>query len=232
MSDRWTEVLSDYLDGDLDRTGTVALETHLESCEECRVTLDQLRLVKARARALVDPPASAELWAGISARIVPADSTTRAPLLLPVHTRRRYFSFTMPQLIAAGVTLVAVSAGLVWMLSTRSGQHLATTHPESTTPLTQSATPDPVATLATYDPGQVDAEIAELRVALQAGRGRLQPSTVQVLEKNLKVIEQATAEARKALAADPANVDLRQYLAGSMQRKIDLFKRAAQLAGV
>jgi hypothetical protein len=53
-----------------------------------------------------------------------------------------------------------------------------------------------------------------------------------VLEKNLAVIRQATEDAKRALAEDPANQDLRNYVASTVQRKLDLMRRATTMAGV
>ncbi|MEO5988763.1 MAG: hypothetical protein ABIU54_10435, partial [Candidatus Eisenbacteria bacterium] len=64
------------------------------------------------------------------------------------------------------------------------------------------------------------------------GREKLDPRTITVLEKNLQLIAQATAEAKRALAADPANQDLQNYFVGTVQRKLDLMKRATVMAGI
>src|SRR5215831_745136 len=79
MSDRFTELLSDYLDHDLPRGEHEAVERHLADCVECRETLAALDAVKSRAAALVDPPAPTDLWAGIASRIGPAGSTSAQP---------------------------------------------------------------------------------------------------------------------------------------------------------
>jgi hypothetical protein len=55
---------------------------------------------------------------------------------------------------------------------------------------------------------------------------------VKVLEENLRIIRKATEDARHALEQDPANRDLLQYFAGSVQSKLELVRRAAQQAGV
>ncbi len=59
---------------------------------------------------------------------------------------------------------------------------------------------------------QADYEQAaiELSRTLAAGRGRLQPETVAVIERNLRIIDAAIAESRAALARDPANAELRR----------------------
>src|SRR5262245_38155069 len=79
MSDRYTALLSDYLDHDLPRGEHEAVERHLSECAECRETLAALDAVKSRAAALVDPPAPTDLWAGIASRIGPAGSTSAKP---------------------------------------------------------------------------------------------------------------------------------------------------------
>jgi hypothetical protein len=76
---------------------------------------------------------------------------------------------------------------------------------------------------------QYDAAVADLERALASGRGRLDARTVSVVEQNLKVIDQAIDQARKALAADPANSYLSTHLVETRRRKLDLLRRAAAL---
>ena len=239
MCDRWTDQLSDYLDDDLARADRAALERHLEACAECRRTLEELRLVKSHAAALVDPPSPNDLWAGIASRIGTAGTSSADPALhepgrileLPRRTRRGLAAMvhlTVPQLAAAGIALLLVSAAALWL----------GTHPGAVRRAQQVATgrsPAPAqveASYATFDADHVDDEIAQLRLSLQKGRGKLSPETIAVLEKSLKAIEEATADARSALARDPANRDLQEYFTGTVQRKIDMVKRATALAGV
>ena len=74
---------------------------------------------------------------------------------------------------------------------------------------------------------QYEAAVTDLERMLREHRERLDPRTVVVLERNLRVIDDAIAEAREALAADPANALLNAHLAGARQRKLDLLRRAA-----
>jgi hypothetical protein len=77
-----------------------------------------------------------------------------------------------------------------------------------------------------------DAAIAELESALQKQRGRLDPRTVQVVERNLALIDKAIADARTALAADPASPYLNAHLASTMRRKVGLLRRVNELARI
>jgi hypothetical protein len=61
------------------------------------------------------------------------------------------------------------------------------------------------------------------------GRGLLDTATVRVLEQNLALIDEAIAQARRAVAADSANVYLNTHLAETMRRKIHLLRQAAAL---
>ena len=56
MNDRWTDRLSEYLDGELGAADSTALEAHLPTCTDCRATLEQLRRVVAQAQGLEDRP--------------------------------------------------------------------------------------------------------------------------------------------------------------------------------
>jgi hypothetical protein len=53
-----------------------------------------------------------------------------------------------------------------------------------------------------------------------------------VIERNLQTIDEAIRQARQALEDDPANPYLNSYLVDSRRRKLDLLRRATQLASV
>jgi hypothetical protein len=93
-----------------------------------------------------------------------------------------------------------------------------------------------VATVAALPAGfaesQYDAAVTDLQRALEQGRSRLDPKTVTIIERNLETIDRAIAEARQALAADPASVYLNDYLARTMRKKLDLLRQANAIAAV
>jgi tetratricopeptide (TPR) repeat protein len=75
-----------------------------------------------------------------------------------------------------------------------------------------------------------DEAIADLQQALEAGRARLDPGTIRILEANLDAIDTAIEQSRRALATDPANVYLHSHLAEARQRKLALLRRGVDLA--
>ena len=223
MSDRWTDTLSDYLDGDLAPADCRTLERHLETCDECRGTLADLRRVRERALSLVDPPTPDDLWAGIASRIGPAGSTSarRRPEVFELPWR------VLPLAMAAGLALMLVTAGALWTA-------YRATHPAASRDVaTHESAPGAMTTqLASFDATQVEGEIAQLQRALDRGRSKLDPRTIAVLEKNLVVIRHATEDAKLALERDPANKDLENYFAATVGSKLELMRKAAAQAGV
>jgi anti-sigma factor RsiW len=218
MKDQWTDRLSEYLDGELAGSERTALEAHLASCSNCRATLEELRRVVGRARALDDRPPTADLWPGIAEHI--------GVVSLAARRARRRLSFTVPQLAAASVALALVSGGAVWLLGGR-------THAPAATAATEVARrPAPLINASTYrtDP-RYAAQVAALERAMQRGRSQLDTATVRVIEKNLKIIDRAIREAQSALVADPASGYLNLHLAQEMRRKLELLREAANLAG-
>src|SRR2546430_14202811 len=82
MKDNWTDRLSEYVDGTLGAGERAALEAHLAGCAACAATLEDLRRVVARARALDDRPPAADLWPKIAAgggRAIPAPRAGAGP---------------------------------------------------------------------------------------------------------------------------------------------------------
>jgi anti-sigma factor RsiW len=210
--DRWTDRLSEYLDDELDARERVELEAHLATCGECRATLDEVRAVIARAQRLTERPPDADLWPGIAARIGGAAS-------------RRY-AFSMPQLVAAGIALMVLSGGAVWM-ARRQAERPAPT--QASAPAPDQRTDRLTAVPVNLADVPYDEAIADLERALAKGRSRLDPATIKVLETNLAAIDQAIEQSQRALAADPANTYLYSHLASARQRKLALLRRASAL---
>ena len=232
MSDRFTNLLSDYLDHDLPRTEYEALERHLGTCADCRGVLAGLAAVKSHAASLVDPPAPDDLWAGIASRIGTAGSASEGPHPVVIELPRRARGWVVPQWLAAAAAFAVVAAGVVWFAqggldgrATREGLAVRQGAPPTLSDGGTNAA-------AGFDAARIESEIQELQAALERGRGRLAPETVKVLEDNLLIIHKALSDARTALEQDPANRELQDYLAGSVQRKLDLVRNAAVLAGV
>ena len=230
----WTDLLSDYLDGELPADEHQAVEAHLRSCAPCAAVRHDLKQIVARAAALDARPPQADLWAGIADRLDPG---------------ARRVAFTLPQLAAAAAVLMAISGGIAWQAATRTGR------PEGLHDSTEAASatgntsrpdlqvrPDAPAAAGTgaadfarvetvsMADAQYDAAVADLEKALKAGRGRLDASTVAVVEHNLQIIDQAINQAREALAGDPANSYLSSHLVEARRRKLDLLRRATALA--
>ena len=209
MHDEWNDRLSEYIDGELTPSEQRALEAHLAGCAGCRTDLASLRAVVTRAEALTDTPPASDLWPGIAARISarPARRTT-------LGTRR--FAFTLPQLVAASLALIVASGGMVWLA--RMGG-----------PTTDFPPVLGEVRLANFGDAAFDEAVADLEETLDAGRGRLDPETIRVLETNLQVIDRAIAQCREALQADPSSVYLNTYLAETRRRKLELLRRATAL---
>jgi tetratricopeptide (TPR) repeat protein len=223
MTDKWTDRLSEYIDEELTRDERAQLEAHLPACRECTATLEELRAVVSRAANLPHraPAEDNDLWPGIEARL----SAQRPGAVVPFQARAmRRFTFTLPQLVAAGLALMVMSGGGVWVL-----QHggRATSMP----PIAATTEPPPSALPAGLADPRYDEAISDLEQALAAGRSELDATTIKILEANLATIDKAIDDSRKALAADPANVYLNNHLADARQRKLALLRRATALVG-
>jgi hypothetical protein len=77
---------------------------------------------------------------------------------------------------------------------------------------------------ATYD-----TEIARLRTIVDQRRTQLDPATVGIVERNLKVIDDAISQCRTALHRDPASRFLMESLNSALEHKVELLRTAAML---
>jgi anti-sigma factor RsiW len=224
--DLYSDRLSEYLDDEeLSAAERAELEAHLTTCASCRTTLAELRAVAARAASLPDAPPDADLWAGIAARL---DNPAATP---KVRVFPRRFSFTLPQLVAAGLALMVLSGGMVW-ISRLGSPHTNLQPVEARVDAPSSDTGEPIpdrVAPANFADSHYDQAIADLEKALDSGRSRLDPETVRILEANLTAIDLAIEQSRKALRQDPESIYLNNHFAESRMRKLALLRRATAL---
>lgn len=227
MHQEWTDKLSEYLDDELTAADRAMVEAHLAGCEACTAVLADLTRVVERARRLPFPAPSVDLWPGIAERIAVGREERWVARRLMV---------SVPQLAAAAVLLIAVTTGLTWRVVRGIGDRTRAEAARSegagggasAARATHIQAADPVVTVPTGLADQpYDAAVADLERALRRGRGRLDASTIAVVEHNLQIVDQAIAQARQALDADPANTYLSGYLVEARRRKLDLLRRVA-----
>lgn len=225
MSD-WTDRLSEYLDDELSGDERALLEDALERDAELRGVLEELREVRDAAAVLPPQSPAADLWPGIESRITGAERPAVVDLAQAREERRR-FSFTAPQLAAAAVAALALGSAGMWTLmsSNVAGPDGAGTVAVAPAPGAQLVSATEEGSSFSYE-----ATIQELEAQLDIGRDRLDPKTVEALERSLATIDRAIAQAQDALEADPASVYLNRHLADARTRKLRVLQQATLLA--
>jgi anti-sigma factor RsiW len=241
----WTDRFSDYLDGELAAEEHAAVEQHLAECGACRRTLEELGDVIARAKALGPLEPTRDLWGGIAATIqAPASRVDGARVIaLPVgrndaalqrnedgrSPRVRRWAFSLPQLAAAALVLIATSSLATWAAGpgVGAGPSSVPVGADDVTPVTTEGVS--MASSNAAAPAAMASELARLEATLQAAEATLDPNTVRILERNLAVIERAIADSRSALEQDPGNAFLSEHLERVFERKLTYLREAAQV---
>jgi len=226
-------LLQDFREGLLDPKDAGEVREHLDACAQCR---EELAVLTELLGDLGDLPAEAQpsrdLWPQIAWRMdgvetqdsTPSDveMTGAADSGEPRQVRssvRRRFSLPAWQLAAASIALMVISGGTVWAFlsgKTEGGGPMGTV-------------PRSSAQLVSWEDayGGYDQAVADLESVLERGREVLDPETVQVLEENLRAIDEAIQEAGDALIQDPASTVLQRFLADNFRKKMDLLRQAA-----
>jgi hypothetical protein len=204
--------LSDAPAGDVD----AAAREHLATCAGCAAQLAQIESLRAATSRLpreIAPPD--ELWTAIHSALEPR-ATPRIWRLGRSSIR----------LAAAGALIAASSSALTIFALRRDRADIATSPPVATQSATVGALPAQLASAELRYSTNVD----ELRRTLDERRDSLSTGTLATVERSLRIADSAIAEAREALRRDPANRVLAEIFASNYERKIDVLRRATELA--
>jgi len=253
--ERFNETLADFLERALSEPARAAMEAHAVGCSECGPLLADLRRLRIDAANLPELSPSRDLWSGIADRIeAPVVAFPGSP---SVRQRRwgRYVSFGVAAaaLIAVTATITHrmdggpgghTNGGPVDRLTggpkANSGQTAAVTPsvslPVDSGPPVHRSTGQPVsptthlASNAKPSAQQTyDREITKLLVVYNQRRPDLDSTTVAIVKKNLKIIDEAIAQTKLALKRDPASEFLMESLNDAFDTKIQLLRKVAML---
>lgn len=177
------------------------LELHLSSCQSCSEFLETREPAISQ---VADLPRSIdpppETWATIRRRLSP-------------HLRKTgRFSLPAWALAAAAIFLILASSATTMIL------------------LRRSPAPQAEASRGTDElEAQYASATADLSAELTRARTRLDPATYALIERNLRVIDSALMESRRALASDPRNKVLEQLVVATWRQKMDFLRRATAI---
>jgi hypothetical protein len=248
-------ILPDYLDESLAPEAADAARAHIAGCDQCRALVHDLHAIRTRAAALPVLHPSRDLWSGIEARIGPRVAALPGGTVGEVAglgaarqtALRRWFGphyATRVAALAAG--LIVVTAGVTY-LTTRLLFDVGTVTVVDRVPATAtSPSPNPVRQVSPAPKTQFvvsangparaqtseylyDSQIASLHKILEQRRGQLDPKTVAVIERSLRVIDTAIAQSKAALAKDPANGFLADQVDRDLDTKLELLRTVALL---
>ena len=182
-----------------------------------------LKDLEARARSLpreIAPPDDA--WDAIKAEI-------QKPLHRSIQMPRAPGFWQHPAFLAAAALLLVAGSSLVTssLIRSRAKREASTPYVESKSPRPEPG-PSTFAEFASVENDYIGS-VNQLSALLESEKTTLSPETVSKLKKSLEVIDAAILEARRALAADPANKELVEMLRASYNQKVDLLRRTTDM---
>lgn len=257
--DRLDELLPDFLESALGADDTVAVREHAVACERCAALIEDLTALRDETASLPALQPSHDLWPAIAERIAapvvalsPSASTmgsrrwsaTRiaaAAAALVAVTAGVTYQATR-QFAGRGADIASASAGPARVSAPAVAAAVEPDSllprspfpaPRSPLPVLRSPLPAPRSTLLAVSRQPAEAtferEVVALRRILDQRRASLDPATLEILERNMHVIDAAIAESRAALARDPASNFLNQQLNSALDKKLELMRTTAML---
>lgn len=248
-------LLGGYLDEQvLTSAQRATCEMHTAGCAECAALVADVRTIVRDAGELPVRSPSRDLWSGIESRIeapvvslisrntsefavdsagttATTEPTEATPSVKFVPVVRRVFvaRLTGRQMALAASLLVAVTAGVTYRITKQVGSGAVVADGGVSASVTAPA-PVVLQQVARQTAEETfDREIASLRKVVSDRRAELDSGTVAVLERNLKLIDQAIAESKAALAKDPASAFLEDRLTRAYDTKLQLLRGVATI---
>ena len=227
--------LDDYVDGELELARVVEVEAHLETCAACRRDVDGLRSLLQRVETLpAERAPSRDLWQDIAPRLQQRPSVPQErPASRQSARTRDGWRFWAAQAVAAGLFLLLGFGAAQWMGNgvetsplrlTEAGETYASLGDGTSLDVRPAGLDGGSTSFLVAEAEYLRAKEALLLHVLQR-RDAMSPETLELLYRNLQVIDAATVELRHALRQDPANPRLEGWVLDNYRRELSLLKR-------
>lgn len=214
------EILSDYIDGELELGEQVKIERHLGDCEPCRAVRDDLLQIVHFSHQLPEQSPSGALWARIQSDISeqqPKGFWTRAGAWWS-NAQSRHFNLSIPQMVAAAAALV-----IVLSISVMVSRQNVTPNEMSLVSSAADARPQ-VQVLSSADLQQLERQISNLSASIEQRKVSWDPALRVKFEKNLMLIEQSLAECRHQLNGNPGDDVSQELMLNAYREKVRLLE--------
>ncbi|HEX8186684.1 MAG TPA: zf-HC2 domain-containing protein [Blastocatellia bacterium] len=214
------ELLSDYIDGELELGEQVKIERHLGDCEPCRAVRDDLLQIVHFSHQLPEQSPSGALWARIQSDIAeqqPTGLLARAGAWW-AGAQSRHFNLSIPQMVAAAAALVIVIS-----ISVIVSRQNATSNQMSLAGSATDATPQ-VQVLSSADLQQLERQISNLSATIEQRKVSWDPTLRVKFEKNMLLIDQSLAECRHQLNDNPGDDVSQELMLNAYREKVRLLE--------
>lgn len=225
--ERYLTSIQEAVDGTLGSIRRADLQMHLDECDDCRALYEDLVRVRDAAAALPVLDAPDRVWLQIAGRLRQEGRIHSVPK--PAPARRSYTAWLAAA--AAIVVLVGGTALMLTMRMNRSTPAPAAGTTAATAPARGNAgnaapakSVETVQTEVDAAQQQFEKAIADLEKVAKANQSALDPGTSKTIEKNLGIIDQAIAENRAAVKAEPASVAARETLFEALRQKVSVLQ--------
>lgn len=211
--------IQERLDGTLGPIRRAELELHLDQCEDCRALLADLERIRDAAGSLrpLQPPE--RVWLQVAGRLR-QEGRVHDEQRPSLWARRRA---PLIGLAAAAVLLIATSILLLAPGSTKPPATAAVSAP-APQGATASADVQSVETELNLAEQHYEAAIARLQQITASDKQALDPQVAATLQKNVQIVDQAIAESRAALRAEPGSAPARDSLFDALRQKVALLQ--------
>jgi hypothetical protein len=216
--ERYSEWISEAVDGTLDAHKQAELDAHCRGCAECRELMNDLLEIRAAAATLDRFTPSPDLWNAITAKI-DSSAFAASPLRRDKPALPRGRAFSWMQLAAAAALVVMLGAAAWFGLSTRhstSGSEPAVELARATSELQ----------LAEQHYLNAIASLEQLTVQKDT---MLDPAVAAEIAQSLQSIDRAINDSRAALKTDPSSFVAQTSLLEALRMKVALLQETVSL---
>lgn len=220
------------LDGRLEDADRARLEEHLEDCDDCRdLGTDLRRLGRAVAELPRAVEPSRDLWPAIASRLAPRSEDERLSADRLAASAPRASRRPVPWSWQAIAALLLLALG-AWLGRLGPAVLEPAAVEGAAGPALEAVPATFVSPAASLERIEVDYLRAKesLWLDLAARQDELPPGTLELVSRNLRILQQATRELRRALEIEPGNPRLETLLLAQHRREIDLLQQIVRTA--